>query len=149
MVVNGLAIDEEKLRETAREYRLGLIILFGSYAKAHPRADSDADVAVLVADREWPSREDRAEREMGLMERLSEAIAAGEGIDMVLLNGANSLLLYQVARYGRPLYEAEPFGFLTFQSYACRRYDDDRKFFRMRAQYLEDRFPCPTTARTT
>ena len=149
MVVNGLQTDDKKLEATAREFGLRLVVLSGSYAKAHPRSDSDADVAVLVFGGRMAECADRADLEMDLSERLGEAVQAGEGVDMVLLNGANSLLLYEVAKYGRPLYEAEPFEFLRFQSYASRRYDDDQRFFRMRAKYLEERFACATGAPTT
>ena len=149
MVVNGLQTDDEKLEAMAGEFGLRLVILFGSYAKAHPRPDSDADVAVLVSGKRLAECPDRASLEMALSERLGEAVLAGEGVDMVILNGASSLLLYEVARYGRALYEAEPSEFLRFQSYASRRYDDDQRFFRMRARYLEERLACATGAPTT
>jgi hypothetical protein len=48
----------------------------------------------------------------------------GDGVgevDMAFLNGADPVLLFEVAGDGAPLFEAEPAGSAQFRSYAGRR----------------------------
>lgn len=65
--------------------------------------------------------------------------AAPEGFDLVVLNRASALLLFQVARHGRVLHERTAGAFSRFKSYASRRYDNDKKYFKRREQYLKTR----------
>jgi hypothetical protein len=69
---------------------------------------------------------------------LEPAFPEAPEVDVVFLNEASSLLLFQVASTGRPLYERRPLLFWQFQSYAARRYDDDYNRLR-RDAYLEQR----------
>lgn len=136
-----LKIDHGKLAEIANSYGLAFIALFGSYAKGRHVPGSDVDVAAMIAPEAavggW--RESWADCEMALFDQLGQAIAAPEGIDLVVLNRASALLLFQVARHGRALYERTAGAFPRFKSYATRRYDNDRKYFRRREQYLKRR----------
>lgn len=135
-------IDKAKLRQVAERYQLNLIVLFGSYAKGTARLNSDMDFAVRTTRPDF-ARGDvghEAAWKMDLLTDLSAVIEAPEGIDMVLLNGADSLLLFEVARYGIPIYQRESVTFQQFQSYAARRFYDDAKFRRGEWEYLKRRF---------
>ena len=135
-------IDKARLRQVVEGYQLDLIVLFGSYAKGAARVNSDMDFAVRTTRPDFARREVGREAawKMDLLTDLSAVIEAPEGIDMVLLNGADSLLLFEVARYGIPVYQQESTTFQQFQSYAARRFYDDAKFRRWEWEYLKRRF---------
>ena len=131
-------IDREALRRAAESFGLDMIVLFGSYAKGRARTDSDADVAILVdvKERERLGWVNLVEWELEVMAALSEAIEAPEGIDLVVLNRAPSLLLFNVVRHGALLYEKVPGLFRRYSSYAVRRYYDDAKYYRRRKKTI-------------
>jgi len=120
------------LTALAREFGLRLVVRFGSTARGRARPDSDQDIAVLAARPLGLSREAR------LVVRLEEVLGPPE-VDLTVLDRADPVLLYQVARDGVPLFEAEPAGWIAFQSYAARRYDDTEKFRRAARAWLEQR----------
>ena len=128
--------DAEKLKEVARRYDLDLIVLFGSWAKGRARKDSDVDVAVRARKRRWGD----AEWELGLVSDVADALESSGEVDVAFLNGADPLLLFEVASDGLPLFEAEPAGFAQFCSYAARRYEDNRKWFERRRRYQESKY---------
>ncbi len=128
--------NTEKLKRIARRYDLDLIVLFGSHAKGRAREGSDVDVAVRARRRRWGD----ADWELGLVGDLADALESGGEVDVAFLNGADPVLLFQVACQGVPLFEAEPAGFAQFRSYAMRRYDDNRKWFERRRRYQEKKY---------
>jgi predicted nucleotidyltransferase len=125
--------DSAKLKEAARRYDLDLVVLFGSKTRGRDRRDSDVDVAVRARRRRWGD----ANWELSLVSDLSAALESRGEVDVAFLNGADPVLLFEVARDGAPLFEAEPAGFAQFCSYAARRYDDNRKWFERRRRYQE------------
>ena len=132
-------VDEAALREVAERFGLAFVALFGSAAKGRMIRESDADIAVWAE----PLPEDegaRADWTIDLSTALAEAIPHGEGIDLVVLNRAPSLLQFQVARHGIPLEERVPGSWSRFKSYAARRYDDDARFRRAQREYLRRRY---------
>lgn len=134
-----LPVDWEKLRQVVEKFGLKFVALFGSLVKGCGKGDSDADIAVWAE--HLPKEEgDLANWEMRLYEALSEAIPHGEGIDLVVLNRVESMLLFQVAKHGVLLYERYPGSWLKFKSYASRRYDDEAKFRRRLREYLRERY---------
>ncbi len=135
-------IDQPKLREVAQLFQLDLIVLFGSYAKGTARSDSDIDFAVHTTRPGSTRRRESHEAawKISLLTDLSTVIEAPEGIDMIILNGADSLLLFEVATYGIPVYQQESVTFQQFQSYAALRFYDDVKFRRLEREYLKRRF---------
>lgn len=126
--------NHERLVETARQYDLNLIVVFGSQVRGQERPGSDIDVAVRMTCRDWGD----AEQELMLIGELAEAIQGDGDIDVVFLNGASPLLLFEVASSGKALYQKEPTTFMQFQSYAARRYDDSRKFFPLQDSFIEE-----------
>ncbi|HJW83261.1 MAG TPA: nucleotidyltransferase domain-containing protein [Anaerolineae bacterium] len=128
--------DATQLKRVARRYKLDLIILFGSQAKGRASEGSDIDVAVRARRRRWGD----ADWELGLVSDLAAALESGGEIDVAFLNGADPVLLFEVASDGVPLFEAEPAGFAQFCSYAARRYEDNRKWFERRRRYQESKY---------
>jgi predicted nucleotidyltransferase len=128
--------DADQLKKIARRYNLDLIVLFGSQAKGRGRRGSDVDVAVHARRRRWGD----ADWELGLIGDLSAGLKSGSEIDVAFLNGADPVLLFEVASEGLPLFEAEPAGFAQFRSYAARRYDDNRKWRERRRRYQERKY---------
>jgi len=128
--------DPEKLKRVARRYQLDLIVLFGSQAKGRTRKGSDVDVAVRARRRRWGD----ANWELGLVSDLAAALESSGEVDVAFLNGADPVLLFEVASDGIPLFEAEPAGFAQFCSYAARRYEDNRKWFERRRRYQETKY---------
>ena len=58
-------------------------------------------------------------------------------IDLVILNRADSLLRFEVARTGRSVYESAPGVFAEFCSLALRQHQDSRVLYRAMDRYLE------------
>lgn len=142
MIVTALSeIDRVEVQRVADRYQLDLLVLFGSYAKGTPRPSSDMDIAVHTTRPDYARRDPDSEAfwEMALFDDLNAVFKAPEGIDLVVLNRANSTLLYEVARYGILIYQREPATFHHFRSYAARRFDDDAKFRRWGWEYLKRR----------
>lgn len=134
-------IDGTQIKRVADRYQLDLIVLFGSYARGTARPDSDMDVAVRTTRPDYAQRDPDAEAlwEMHLFADLSAILKPPEGLDLVVLNRADSTLLYEVARYGFPFYQREAGSFHQFRSYAARRFYDDAKFRRWRWENLKER----------
>ncbi|MBI5485946.1 MAG: nucleotidyltransferase domain-containing protein [Deltaproteobacteria bacterium] len=122
------------LPSLARRFGLRLVVQFGSTVTGRANEDSDFDVAV------WTSRARKArtlEWSCRLAARLEAALAPRRELDLVLLNGADPLLLFMVARDGVPLWQATPTTWAEFSSYAARRFDDTAKFRASRRRWLE------------
>ena len=126
-------IDHERLSEIARQYDLDLIVLFGSHAKGRARPDSDVDLAVRAIKRPWGDWQ----WELDVEAALAKAVKTeGGDVEVAFLNGAPSLLMFEVACSGQALYEKDTGVFSDFKSYAARRYYDDEPRFRRQADYL-------------
>lgn len=107
----------ERLIPLFADPNIELVVLFGSVATGVSRAESDLDVAVrgggpldLVA----------------LTNRLSQLLHT-DAVDVVDLSRASPLLMMEVARGGRLLYERAAGSYAAFCSLAHRRYVDAAK----------------------
>ena len=129
----AVRFDSGKLKDIACRYDLDLIVLFGSKTRGRDRRGSDVDVAVRARRRRWGD----ANWELSLVSELAAALESGGEVDVAFLNGADAVLLFEVASDGVPLFEAELAGFAQFCSYAARRYDDNQKWFERRRHYQE------------
>jgi len=116
-----LTTHNSRLPFLAHRFGLRFIALFGSVVEGRATAESDLDVAVM-ADRprrralDWQAR---------LVVALGDALETSREVDLLLLNGADSLISFRVALRGRLLFEAEPGAFAAFQLHASRAFDDD------------------------
>ncbi len=97
--------------------RLRLAMLFGTAAGGCLRADSDIDIAIL------PDEDDLTlHDELALQVAL--AGACGREVDLVRLDRASTLVRWEVARRGRPLYTSEPAGAARFCAQAASEWID-------------------------
>jgi predicted nucleotidyltransferase len=97
---------------------LQLAVLFGSAATGASRADSDLDVAIVPAAGGLD-----AAAEAVLRDRLTQA--GGADVDIVRLDEvASTLLKWEIATTGVPLFEAEPGAFARFRAEAASDYVD-------------------------
>lgn len=108
-----------------------LVILFGSRATGHSRADSDWDVA-MVADHQL-SLEERG----SYAEQAAQLLKANEDtIDLVDMWSASPLLQQFVAKDGK-LLRGDPFLFIRFKVLAWKRYMDTARLRRLRHESLQ------------
>lgn len=120
--------NNDEIEAIAKKFNLKLLILFGSYAKGLNHENSDIDLAfesyeVLSYD-----------EEMKLLLNLSLYFRT-EKVDLVNIKKADPLLLYQIAKYGKPLYGSSE-NFVEFKCYASFRYADTQFLREQRRQYL-------------
>lgn len=110
-----------------------LVVLFGSRARGTQRRDSDVDVGVLM-DAASPGLLDRRRVE------IADSLGLTGEVDMVFLDDAEPLLLFEVATTGRPIYEHEPGTFEAFRLRAVKRYYDTAWIRRVEAEALRRRY---------
>jgi len=89
----------------AADERVQIAYLFGSQAQGRAGERSDVDVAVRVSGA--PSLEERDALRTAWEEALSELLGRND-VDVVVLNGADLFLRYQVVKQGQVLFEREP-----------------------------------------
>ena len=127
-----MKIPKQKLTQIARKYGLNLIVLFGSYAARRLlKQESDIDIAIRT------TRRLTAEEEIALISQLSLLFPAE--IDITFLNEADSVLVYEIARDGIPLYEQNPDSFIEFQLYATKVSEDEQRYRELAKEYVLER----------
>lgn len=115
------ALDDAELQNLltplCEQYRVRLIILFGSSVTGRRRPDSDLDLALL------------GDVPLDLVTVTTDVIRLlhTDRVDVVDLRRASPLLAMEVARHGRLVYERQPGIHLEFISLAVRRYIDTKK----------------------
>jgi predicted nucleotidyltransferase len=97
-----------------------LVVLFGSTVKGRVRARSDVDVAVRA----------KGLADLDELYRVLAPRLQTERLDLVDLRRASPLLMMEVTRSGRVVYERHPGVYRQFQSLASRRYCDTAKLRR-------------------
>lgn len=134
-----LRCEPADLSRIAAHLNIDLVLMFGSHASGRARPDSDLDIAVQCCPSVWRAMtpEQRAQWQIRVSEMLNGAIYNGEGLDTVILNRAESTLLFEVARHGVILYQRDEPTTMRFASYAFRRYDDDAHFRQAIREHLE------------
>jgi predicted nucleotidyltransferase len=118
-----------ELSRILEDYQISLLVLFGSYQTERFGPDSDIDVAYQTRRRLTTDEELELLRDFALFFRRDR-------IDLVDLGKASPLLMFEIARNGRPLYEEED-GFLRFKLKASARYAETRHLRQLRRAYLE------------
>lgn len=113
--------------EKTKLERLGVaaLILFGSRAQGLARPKSDYDIGVLLADKRiLYNHERRTEVYDALYDITSEKIRQLLNIDIVFLEDAPAELQAHTAKYGIPIFEADPRAFPRFKEYVMLMYAD-------------------------
>lgn len=91
-----------------------VIYVFGSRARGDARADSDLDLAVLLAAPLTPLRRFQAQREL--------SVALGLDVDLVDLRDASSVLRSEVVNSGQRVFARDPDGTLDFEARVIGEY---------------------------
>jgi len=121
----------DRLQQTAEEYALRLVVLFGSAARGQSRPDSDVDLGVLT------TRPLSVVKRNRLWSALSQLFQAD--VDLTALNHIEPLLGLQIAREGVPLYQAQAGAWENWRSYQVRRFWDTHKFRDALRRYVSRR----------
>jgi predicted nucleotidyltransferase len=91
-----------------------LAVLFGSLVTGKASRDSDIDLAVLLDTKNPPGFGEVPQRApVRLLTDLLHFLGTSK-LDLVILNRADALLRYEVARTGKPLYQSAPSVFAEF-----------------------------------
>lgn len=123
--------SERKIHKLCSDFNIDLVVLFGSYARGEEVGNGDVDIGIRYFE-----RPEGAEEEISLIWSLEESLNQSN-IDLVVINDANPLLLFEIASEGIPLYEREKGVFDQFVSYAVMRNNDAKKFYELEREYLE------------
>lgn len=113
----------ERLRKT---YAVRFVIVFGSAVTDRVHTGSDLDIAVFFAPQASAGEERFPYPSLDLMGDLQELFPEQE-VDLVVLNGADPLLLKQVTAKCRFL-AGDYSAFQQFCTYAFQRYEDYRLY---------------------
>ena len=119
----------EQIGEIARDYRLRLMLLFGSAVTGKLHPGSDLDIAVMFRDADAG----RA-RIFDLIADLESAFPERE-VDLGLINGADPLFLKKILENCDLLY-GEPRDLAELRMFAFKRYIDHRKYLKMEEEYI-------------
>jgi predicted nucleotidyltransferase len=125
-------LDRQKLDKLCKSFSLRLVILFGSAVKGVTDAESDVDIGVVT-----DGQHITAEYEINLVKAFSQLFQSGK-VDVVALNHADSLLLFQVATHGVLLFEKKQGQFNDFKVEAFKKHNDGRKFYQLDEIYVKD-----------
>lgn len=124
-------IPVKLLTELCKKYKLQLMILFGSCAINMNKTNSDIDLAIYARDLDLIE-----EKKIVLLNKLAKIFH--RDIDLILLNKANSLLKFNIAREGKLIYEKKEGMYKIFQVRAMSEHNDARKFYELDRQYINN-----------
>lgn len=111
------------------QFDIKIIYIFGSYAKGKNNGNSDLDIAVLLGDYTPFDKINLISEFVGIFKR--------DDIDVVVLNDANSLLKFQVIKYGKIVYMISEYEKVIFEAKTLDEYMD-MEFFRKRQNQIVD-----------
>ena len=124
------------LRDLFIRHGVVLAYLFGSQAEGTARPSSDADFAVLLPP--GTPREQFFDARLSLMNAVMDELHTDK-VDLVILNEASPLLMHQVVKFGRVIYEdplTQPA--IDFYVYAASRYSDTASTRKLAYRYLKE-----------
>ncbi len=132
-----MKINHVKLKKEAPDLGIRLVILFGSQATGQAQAESDYDVAVLMArGKEISQSFDQYSRVASLLaESLNIPL---EKLDLTNLNDVNPLLQHYVFRDGQLLF-GDQLLFHEEQAVAFREYHDAQRLFDLEKILIQKR----------
>jgi len=121
----------KRINHLIKKYNISLIILFGSYAKDSGGKKNDIDMGVylkdLISDRQ----------ELNLLTDLVNFFETDK-LDVAILNYASPLLLFEVAKKGKLIFEKNKGDFLKFKIMAFKKYWETKKFRTLRKTFLNN-----------
>lgn len=125
-----IELDKNKIAEIAKRYNLSLVVLFGSQVSGFTHKESDVDVAFLSDDK--ISFEDEVSLNADLIE-----VFKNNNISTVDFRKASPLLLKQIVKNAKILYEKVPHIFDEMFLYALRVYEEAEPIFKLREEYVK------------
>ncbi len=125
-----MRIPRTALRRIAKQFKLTLVLAFGSRVRGEARPDSDLDIAVLAESGSAVA----GPAKIDLLCALASAFP-GRNVDLVVLNRADPLLVKQIAAHCRLLYGSRRRA-QEFYLYAVSRYQDFAPQLRAEAAYV-------------
>lgn len=124
-----ISILNENINFLKEQFDIKLIYIFGSYAKGKNNKNSDLDIAVLLGTYQTYDKINLISEFVGIFKR--------DDIDVVVLNEANSLLKFQVIKYGKVAYMVSEYEKVIFEARTLDEYMD-MEFFRKRQNQIVD-----------
>ena len=121
-----------RISAIAEKYHLSLVLLFGSQATGKTHPQSDVDVAYFAQNPLSLAEESK------LIIDLMQVFGTHD-VDIVSLQNAPPLLRYEIARFGKAIYERTSGLFTSFFIHAMRQYEEVRPLFQLRSSYLDKR----------
>lgn len=121
----------KQIRKIFEDYKLELLILFGSYETKNFNKKSDLDLAVKVKDVTNLKKD-----QFAILNKISN-IFNQIPIDLVLLNHADPLIKFKIASEGRLLYQSQKNLFNKFKVKAASEHNDARKFYQLEKEFIE------------
>lgn len=128
-LVHAMDFDvlKQRLTPLCDDPTIRLVVLFGSSVKGGQHRRSDVDLAVLGS---------TPLDLIGLTNRVTTLLHSNR-VDVVDLQRASPLLMMEVVRSGRLLYEQRAGQYVSFCSLAHRRYVDTAKLRKAQQQAIE------------
>lgn len=124
-------IPDKELKEVCKKYDIKLMVLFGSLVKNYCTEKSDIDLAIYVSNiRIIKDNKQLLLNEIGRIFKDRE-------IDIVLLNYADPLIKFTIAREGRAIYEEEEGLFNEIKVRSVGEHNDARKFYLLDKMYIQ------------
>lgn len=134
----SLAALAETVRDSCRPYPVTLAYLFGSHARGTADAESDIDIALLVAPA--LSKEERFDLRLTLRSAIAAALGRdSESVDLVILQDVPALLRYNVLRKGHLLFATNIAARRIFEREVENAYADESPFLDREADVTLDR----------
>ncbi len=120
-----------KIERLAKEYKLSLVLLYGSQAKGEIHFDSDVDIAVMGVK---PISTDKL---IALSNDLAQILEVYE-IDVKSLHNTDALFRYNVMLNSVLLY-GQSYDYFSLKAYAFRDYHDSKDLFRLKETLVTKR----------
>lgn len=125
-------IPYDYLKKLCENNKINLMVLFGSYASENFNEKSDIDLAINSDNINF-IRNNKTE----LLYKISRKLNY-KNIDIVILNHANPLLKFNIARNGKLIYEKQKGLFNKFKVRAMKENNDAKKFYQLDKKYIEN-----------
>jgi predicted nucleotidyltransferase len=132
MGLESLRFDKTKITELVLSYKIGLILIFGSYARDDVQKRNDLDIGIYL--NEMINPQDLWELQTRLMELFQR-----DDIDIVVLNDTSPFLLFNVLKHHIPLYISSEQLFDQFKTIAMKRYWQYNAHFKKFADIVKEK----------
>lgn len=131
-MVEKINILKKRLRGVLERYpSIQAAYLFGSYAEGRQRNDSDIDLGLVGP---------RAELQPVKLDILSDLAAEGmDSVDLVLLDGPNSVMRFEAVHHNCLIYAREDFDHGGYFSRTLREYFDLEPYLHIQREALKER----------